>query len=140
VKARAVSIERLLSAAQSKQINNYLEANMATVTDTDLQQLKDLITTLHTATQKQITDGYAAIQRQITDGNTATQKQIAGVEIGLSEVKGEIKEVKAEIKGIHTELTDIKTNQRAQDNRFFALIFFILTTAIGITAKLAKLY
>ncbi len=95
---------------------------MATVTDTDLQQLRDLITTLHAATQQQI----AEMDKRI--------------EIGLSEVKGEIKEVKAEIKGIHTEITDIKTNQRAQDNRFFALIFFILTTAIGISAKLAKLY
>jgi hypothetical protein len=117
---------------------------MATVTDTDIQQLKDLITAgqlatqrqiadLATITQKQITDGSTAIQKQLTDGNAAMQKQIAGVEVGLAEVK-------AVIKGIHTELTDIKTNQRAPDNRFFALIFFILTTAIGITAKLAKLY
>lgn len=58
----------------------------------------------------------------------------------LSEVKGEIKEVKADIKGIHTELADIKTNQRAQDTRFFSLILLILTTVIGISAKLAKLY
>ncbi len=128
---------------------------MATVTDTDIQQLKDLITTgqlatqrqiaeLSASTQKQITDGNTTIQKQITDGNTtiqkqitdgndAVQKQIAGVEVGLAEVK-------AEIKGIHTELTDIKVNQRAQDTRFFSLIFLILTTAIGISAKLAKLY
>ncbi len=117
---------------------------MATVTDTDIQQLKDLITTgqlatqrqiaeLSASTQRQITDGNATIQKQITDGNDAVQKQIAGVEVGLAEVK-------AEIKGIHTELTDIKVNQRAQDTRFFSLIFLILTTAIGISAKLAKLY
>jgi Spy/CpxP family protein refolding chaperone len=95
---------------------------MATVTDTDIQQLKDLITAGQLSTQKQIADGHEAIQKQIT-----------GVEVGLAEVK-------AEIKGIHTELTDIKLNQRAQDTRFFSLIFLILTTAIGISAKLAKLY
>jgi hypothetical protein len=139
---------------------------MATVTDTDIQQLKDLITAgqiatqrqiaeLSASTQKQITDGNATIQkqitdgnatiqrqitdgnvtiqRQITDGNDAVQKQIAGVEVGLGKLE-------AEIKGIHTELTDIKVNQRAQDTRFFSLIFLILTTAIGISAKLAKLY
>jgi NAD(P)H-nitrite reductase large subunit len=115
VKVEAVSIERLLSAARSKQLNHYLEANMATVTDTDIQQLKDLITAGQMATQKQI----AEIDKRI--------------EVGLGKVE-------TEIKGIHTELTDIKTNQRAQDNRFFGLIFFILTTAIGISAKLAKLY
>jgi cell division septum initiation protein DivIVA len=40
---------------------------MATVTDTDLQQLRDLITTLHADTQKQITDGNAAVQKQIAE-------------------------------------------------------------------------
>jgi hypothetical protein len=95
---------------------------MATVTDTDLQQLKDLITT-----------GNAAIQKQIADGDAAAQKQIAGVEVGLAEVK-------AEIKGIQTQLADIKADQRQQDNRFFGLSIFIITSAVGIAAKLAKLY
>ncbi len=117
---------------------------MATVTDTDLQQLRDLITTLHADTQKQITDGNAAVQKQITDGNAAVQKQIAELatrmDVGLSDVKGELKEVKAEIKGIQTQVSDIKADQRAQDTRFFWLFAFLLTTAAGVAAKLAKLY
>ena len=88
---------------------------MATVTDTDLQQLKDLI----------------------IDGNAATQKQISEmdkrIEVGLAKVE-------AEIKGIQTQLADIKADQRQQDNRFFGLSIFIITSAVGIAAKLAKLY
>ncbi len=95
---------------------------MATVTDTDLQQLRDLITTLHTDTQKQIAE-------------LSTR-----MDVGLSDIKGEIKEVKAEIKGIQTQVSDIKADQRAQDTRFFWLFAFLLTTSAGIAAKLAKLY
>jgi hypothetical protein len=95
---------------------------MATVTDTDLQLLRDLITTLHADTQKQIADLSSKI------------------DLGLSDIKGELKEVKAEIKGIQTQISDIKTDQRAQDTRFFWLFAFLLTTAAGIAAKLAKLY
>ena len=95
---------------------------MATVTDTDLQQLRDLITTLHADTQKQI----AALSSKVDQG--------------LSDIKGEIKEVKAEIKGIQIQVSDIKIDQRAQDTRFYWLFTFLLTTAVGVSAKLAKLY
>jgi hypothetical protein len=88
---------------------------MATVTDTDLQQLKDLITA----------------------GNATTQQQIAEmdkrIEVGLAKVE-------TEIKGIQTQLADVKADQRQQDNRFFGLSIFIITSAVGIAAKLAKLY
>jgi peptidoglycan hydrolase CwlO-like protein len=133
VKVRAAPVKKSV-------FNLFRGYHMATVTDTDLQQLKDLITTLHAVTQKQITDGNTAIQRQITDGNAAIQKQIAGVEIGLSEVKGEIKEVKAEIKGVQIQVSDIKADQRSQDTRFFWLFAFLLTTAVGIVGKLVKFY
>ncbi len=121
---------------------------MATVTDTDLQQLRDLITSLHTATQKQIADGTAATQRQITDGTATTQKQIvdgnAATQQQIAEVDKRIEvglaKVEAEIKGIQTQIGDIKTDQRAQDTRFFWLFAFLLTTAVGVSAKLAKLY
>jgi hypothetical protein len=117
---------------------------MSTITDTDLQQLKDLITAGNTATQKQITDGNAATQKQITDGNAATQKQIAesainiqkqiaGVEVAVVTLEGKINTVNA-------ELTIIKSNQKAQDTRFWSLVFLILTTSIGAIGKLAKFY
>jgi hypothetical protein len=161
---------------------------MATVTETDLQQVKDLIISLHgetqkqifngseatqkqiadsnAATQRQITDSNAVMQRQITDSNAAMQKQMtdgyaamqrqiaelalnthqqiadlnARLDVGLIEVKGEIKEMKAEIKSVDIRMSDLKNDQRAQDTRFFWLFTFILTTAVGITGKLAKLY
>ena len=68
---------------------------MTTATDTDLQQVKDLITTGNAATQKQIADLAATTQKQIADLAIATQQQIAKleqrVEVGFSEVKGDIK-------------------------------------------------
>lgn len=120
---------------------------MSTVTDSDLQQIKDLITSGQLATQQQIAELAASTQRQITDGQLATQQQIAELdkkmEVGFAEVKGEIKEVKAEIKGIHTELENIKSNQKAQDTRFWSLVFLIITTligSIGAIGRIAKLY
>lgn len=95
---------------------------MSTVTDTDLQQLKDVIIASQTATQKQITDLTLEMR------------------LGFSEVKGEIKELKAEIKGIHTELTDIKSNQKSQDTRFWSLVFLVLAALIGIIGKFVKFY
>ncbi len=68
-------------------------------------------------------------------GDAAMQKQIAdaAVEVGLAEVK-------ADIKGIQTQLSDIKADQRQQDTRFFTLLMFIITSIASIAAKLAKLY
>ncbi len=66
---------------------------MTTAIGTDLQQLKDLIITGNTATQK-----------QITELATNTQKQIADLalemKVGFAEVKGDIKELRAELKGL----------------------------------------
>lgn len=74
---------------------------MSTTTESDIQQLKDLITA-----------GQLATQQQIADSNAAIQKQIAGVEISVAKLEGKIDATNAEIKGIHTELTDIKSNQK----------------------------
>jgi hypothetical protein len=64
---------------------------MTTATDTDLQQVKDLITTLHAATQKQIADGNAAIQKQITDLAIQMVKLEQRVEVGFAKLEGDIK-------------------------------------------------
>jgi predicted nucleic acid-binding Zn-ribbon protein len=75
---------------------------MTTATDTDLQQVKDLITTGNAATQKQIADLAATTQKQIADlafstqqQFSETQKQIAKleqrVEVGFAKLEGDIK-------------------------------------------------
>jgi hypothetical protein len=104
---------------------------MATVTETDLQQVKDLIISLHSETQKQIADLALNTHQQIADFN-------ARLNLGLAEVKGEIKELKAELKSVDIQINDMKNDQRAQDTRIFWL--FILMTTVGIMGKLAKLY
>jgi hypothetical protein len=110
---------------------------MSTITDSDLQQLKDLITA-----------GQLATQQQIAELALSTQQQIAELKGDIREAKaelaGDIREVKAELGGkidtINAELTIIKSNQKAQDARFWTLIFLIITTSIGVIGKLAKFY
>jgi peptidoglycan hydrolase CwlO-like protein len=94
---------------------------MTAATDTDLQQVKDLITTLHTATQKQITDGNAALQKQIADLALNTQKQIAdldkrmdvgfaNVETKFTKLEGDIRELRSELKALDTKFDEKTKN------------------------------
>jgi uncharacterized protein YPO0396 len=72
---------------------------MATVTETDLQQVKDLIISLHSETQQQIADLALNTHQQIADSNTR-------LNLGLAEVKEEIKELKAELKSVDIQIND----------------------------------
>jgi hypothetical protein len=137
-------MEKALAVGGQGLKSMYSQTTMSTITDTDLQQLKDLITAGQLATQQQIAELAASTQRQITDGNAATQKQIAelaastqkqiaGIEIAVVKLEGKIDTVNA-------ELTIIKSNQKAQDTRFWSLVFLIITTSIGAIGKLAKFY
>jgi uncharacterized membrane protein len=106
---------------------------MKAAADTDIQQLKDLII----AQQQEMRVGYAQIETKIGEvKNDLTQE----MRVGYAQIEAKIGEVKAELSGIKTQLSDIKTDQRGQDNRFFGLLLFFLTVAIGIATKLAKLY
>jgi predicted nucleic acid-binding Zn-ribbon protein len=66
---------------------------MTAATNTDLQQLKDLITT----------------------GNAAIQKQIADLAIQIVELKGEAREAKAELKG---DIRELRSKLKALDTKF----------------------
>lgn len=106
---------------------------MSTITDSDLQQLKDLITA-----------GQLSTQQQIADLDKKMEVGFANVNTRFAHLEGKIEGVEAKLEGkidtINAELTNIKNNQKAQDTRFWSLIFLLLTTAIGVSAKLAKLY
>lgn len=117
---------------------------MSTITDTDLQQLKDLIAAGQLATQKQIADGNAATQKQMADLDKKMEVGFANVDTKFAHLEGKIDQVEAKLEGkidtVNAELSAIKSNQKAQDTRFWSLVFLILTTAIGLSAKLAKIY
>ena len=101
---------------------------MTTATDTDIQQIKDLITAGNAATQKQIADLAISTQKQIADLAISTQKQIAdltlemrlgfanvdtkftavreemrvgfaNVDTKFAEVRGDIKELRSRVSG-----------------------------------------
>jgi hypothetical protein len=118
----------------------YPKITMSTATDTDLQQIKDLIAAGQLATQKQIAESALNTQKQIAESALNTQKQIAGIEVAVAKLEGKIDATNTEIKGIHTELTDIKSNQKAQDARFWSLVFLIIASLIGAIGKIVKLY
>jgi predicted nucleic acid-binding Zn-ribbon protein len=114
---------------------------MTTATDTDLQQVKDLITTGNAATQKQIADLALSTQKQISDTQkqiadlaTSTQKQFADltqrVEVGFAEVKGDIREVRSELKALDTKF-DEKT--KSLDQRITGREFVNRGVAVGMT-------
>lgn len=63
---------------------------MSTVTDKDLQQLKDLITAGQLATQQQIAELALNVQQQLAESAIETQKQIAGIELGMAKLEGKI--------------------------------------------------
>jgi hypothetical protein len=77
---------------------------MTSATDTDIQQIKDLITT----------------------GNTATQKQIADldkkIEVGFAKIDGELKEVTS-------RLVAVESSNKVIDGRLWGLI----ATLLGLT-------
>jgi hypothetical protein len=113
---------------------------MSTITDNDLQQLKDLIAAGQLATQQQITDltlemrlGFATVDKKMEVG-------FANVDTKFAHLEGKIDATNTEIKGIQNQIADIKSNQKAQDLRFWSLVFLILTSSIGLIGRLAKFY
>ena len=88
---------------------------MTSATDTDIQQIKDLIAA-----------GNAATQKQITDSATATQQQIADLDkkmgIGFTKIDGELKEVT-------NRLVAVESSNKVIDGRLWGLI----ATLLGLT-------
>ena len=79
---------------------------MTAATDTDIQQIKDLITVGNAAGQKQMADLAINIQKQIADLAISNQKQIGDLReearIGFAEMKGELKTIDTRLKNIES--------------------------------------
>jgi hypothetical protein len=70
---------------------------MTAATDTDLQQVKDLITA-----------GNAAVQKQISD-------LALEVKVGFAKVEGDMRELRAELKG---DIRELRSELKALDTKF----------------------
>ena len=121
---------------------------MTTATDTDIQQIKDLITAGNVATQKQIADLAISTQKQIADLTlemrlgfanvdtkfTAVREEIrvgfANVDTKFAEVKGDIRELGSEVKALDGKLEE-KT--RNLDQRLGSGEFTTRGITIGLT-------
>jgi hypothetical protein len=99
---------------------------MKAATDTDIQQIKDLITAGNAATQKQIADLAISTQKQIADSAIVTQKQIGDLReemrIGFTKIDGELKEVT-------NRLVAVESSNKTIDGRLWSLI----ATLLGLT-------
>ena len=62
---------------------------MTAATDTDIQQIKDLITAGNTATQKQIADLATVTQKQIADLREEVRAGFASVDTRFTRLDGE---------------------------------------------------
>jgi hypothetical protein len=142
---------------------------MANATETDIQQFKDLITAGNIATQKQIADlalssqqqiakleqhmevGFANIETKFANIETKFTKlegdienrftKLEGnIENRFTKIEGDIATLSSGVQNFEKRISEMKIDQRAQDQRFFGLSIFIVTFAAGIAAKFAKLY
>jgi uncharacterized membrane protein len=121
---------------------------MTTATDTDIQQIKDLITSGNAATQKQIADLAISTQKQIADLTlemrlgfsnvdtkfTAVREEMrvgfANVDTKFAEVKGDIKELRSEVKALDGKLEEKTKNL---DQRLGSGEFTTRGITIGLT-------
>jgi uncharacterized protein YpuA (DUF1002 family) len=114
---------------------------MTSVTDTDIQQIKDLIAAGNTATQRQIADLAAITQKQITDSAIVIQKQIADLDkkmdVGFTKIDGELKEVT-------NRLIAVESSNKTIDGRLWGLIATLLgltvTALLGIFIVIVQSY
>jgi Na+/phosphate symporter len=111
IKIETASPERL---AISKTFENqtypkYTQVQMATTTDTDLQQLKDSIADL----VQEMRLGFSRLDKQIEVG-------FAKVETSFAKIEGDMKELRSEIKALDTEFDEKTKNldQRITSEEF----------------------
>ena len=103
---------------------------MTTATDTDIQQIKDLITAGNVATQKQIADLAITTQKQIADLTLEMRVGFANVDTKFAEVKGDIKELRSEVKALDGKLEEKTKNL---DQRLGSGEFTTRGITIGLT-------
>jgi tetrahydromethanopterin S-methyltransferase subunit G len=95
---------------------------MATVTDTDLQQFRDLITSSSATTQKQIMD----LTLDVKVG-------FANVETKFAKLEGDIRELRSELKSLDTKFEEKTKNL---DQRITSREFITRGVAVGITVTI----
>ena len=115
---------------------------MTTATDTDIQQIKDLITAGNAATQKQIADfmlemrlGFANVDTKFTAVREEIRVGFANVDTKFAEVKGDIKELRSEVKALDGKLEEKTKNldQRLGSGEFTArgITIGLTVTVVG---------
>jgi hypothetical protein len=122
-----------------KSIGNFLS--------TSLRQFKAAIEHLNSLTQQQIAKleqrmevGFANVDTKFASFDTKFTKLEGDIEDRFTKIEGDIATLSTEVKNFEKRMTDLKIDQRAQDQHFFGLSIFIITFTAGVAAKLAKLY
>ncbi len=90
---------------------------MTQATDTDIQQIKDLITAGNTATQKQIADLAIVTQKQIADLREEVRAGFAGVDNRFTRLDGRIDTLETRVLGkfdtVNAKITNLEANTKA---------------------------
>jgi peptidoglycan hydrolase CwlO-like protein len=99
---------------------------MTAATDTDIQQIKDLIATGNSTTQKQIAD--LAIEMRVGFANVDTK--FANVDTKFADIKGDIRELRSDIKALDGKFEEKTKNL---DQRLSSGEFISRGIAVGLT-------
>jgi chromosome segregation ATPase len=108
---------------------------MATVTDQDLQQLKDLITAGNAATQKQIAD--LDLRMQVGFANVDTK--FAHVEAKFAAIDQRLDGFDQRLDNIDQRLDRMEKRTDSLDARLWGFLIFIITLFVSLSGLLAKL-
>ncbi len=110
---------------------------MTSATDTDIQQLKDLITAGSAATQRQIADLAISTHKQISDLAIFNQKQVADldkkIEVGFADMKGELKNIDTRLKNLESNSQKIPdlAEKVGELKNWKQIAIVILTATVG---------
>jgi uncharacterized tellurite resistance protein B-like protein len=97
---------------------------MNQTTDTDIQQIKDLIAAGNATTQKQIADLAISTHKQIGDLREEVRVGFANIETKFTKVDGELKEVTS-------RLTAVENNLKGLDTRLWGFGGIILGAVLA---------
>jgi hypothetical protein len=135
MKAGAVSIEGLLSAARSKHQKYYFEVNMTAVTDTDIREIKTAIE----ASTKAIADltlemrvGFASVDTKFAVLREEMQVGLANIDTKFAKLEGKVDTVEAKLEG--------KIDQLDERTRLGFWGFIFRGTALAALAALTAIF
>jgi predicted PurR-regulated permease PerM len=106
---------------------------MTQATDTDIREIKDLITAGNAATQRQISELAISTQKQISDLDKKIDVGLANIDTKFATLREEMnvgfEKIDGRLDGINDRLVAVESSNKTIDGRLWSLI----ATLLGLT-------